>query len=179
MAIDVMTIPSIVFDVQGIDFIMDGAVEFCAKKTRFDGKERVLGAVRGGDCSVCEYLHYGLAQQMAEYLGSVDDTVKAVYIYEAENASCFDDAVPNRPGLSPVISMIVWVNRKNAALSSIIDMLRSAVETELRVLACPKSNALCYTSDVQVVDDAEVEMRTGYGAMINSLYVAPIKIWSR
>ena len=46
--------------------MMTKAVKFCASKTGLSEK-RIREAVYDGDCSVCEYLRYGLAQAMAEY----------------------------------------------------------------------------------------------------------------
>lgn len=171
--------PAIKFDSTIVTGMMEDAIEFCAKKTRFKDRERVLGALRCGDCSVCEYLRYGLAKGVAEYLGSVDDTVKAVYIYEPEYATSVDGPIPGRPNLSPGISLIAWVSRKSAALSSVVASVRSALAEEYRQLACPKANALCYELDVTVADDDEVQRRTGYGALISSLYVRPMEIWRR
>jgi len=33
--------------------------------------------------------------------------------------------------------------------------------------------------DVRLVDDKEVQERTGYGVLIGSLYVRPLEIWRR
>jgi hypothetical protein len=135
--------------------------------------------MRSGDCSVCEYLRYALAKGVAEYLGSMDDTVKAIYIYEPEYATSMDVAIPSRPNLSPGINLITWVSRKSAALSSVVASVNSALAEECKQLACPKANALCYQLDVEVADDDEVYRQTGYGLLINSLYVRPIEIWQR
>ena len=114
---------------------------------------------------------------MAEYLGSIDDTVKTVYTYEPEYATSVDGAVPEQP--PPGINLIVWVCRKSAALSSVVASVRSALTKESRQVACPEANALCYDLDVKVIDDNEVQRRTGYGALVNSLYVQPMTIWQR
>jgi len=167
------------FDSAIVTNMMEEAIEFCAEKAGLKGKEQAVEALRHGDCSVCEYLRYGLAKGVAEYLGSVDDTVKAVYIYEPEYATSGDGPLPGRPNLSPGISLIAWVRRKSAALSSVVTSVRSALAEEYRQLACPKANALCYELDVTVADDDEVQRRTGYGALISSLYVRPMEIWRR
>lgn len=167
------------FDTTIVTGMMEDAIKFCAEKTRFKDEEQVLGALRCGDCSVCEYLRYGLAEGVAEYLGLVDDTVKVIYTYEPEYATSMDESLPDRPNLSPGISMIAWVSRKSAALSSVVTSLASTLAEELRRLACPKANALCYMLDVKLVDDKEVQERTGYGALIGSLYVRPLEIWRR
>lgn len=171
--------PTIIFDTTVVGGMMADAIEFCAKKTSFKDREQVLEALRCGDCSVCEYLRYGLAKGVAEYLGSVDDAIKSVYIYEPEYATAMDVPIPDRPNLSPGISMIVWASRKSASLSSVVTMLGSALAEESRQLACPKANALCWSLEVQAVDDDEVKGRTGYGALIGSLYVCPTEIWRR
>jgi hypothetical protein len=57
--------------------------------------------------------------------------------------------------------------------------MRAALAEEYRHLGCAKANALCSELDVRVVDEDEVEKRTGYGALINSLYVRPIEVWHR
>jgi hypothetical protein len=158
---------------------MQDAIEFCATKTGLVAGEEVLGAVRGGDCCACDHLHYGLAKAMAEYLGSVDETVKAAYVYEPEYATHVDEPIPDRPRFSPAITMIVWASRKSAALTSVLNMLGTALTEELKGLVCSKSNALCHTLETHIVDDNEVFGRTGYGALVESLYVPPVKIWGR
>ena len=159
---------------------MGNAIEFCIEKTNLRDKEQVLEARRRGDCSACEYLRYGLAKGLAEYLASVDNRARAVYIYdEIETPTTWDERRPVRPNLSPGIRMIVWVKRKSPALSTLVDSLSSAVDKESRQLPCPNANALCHQLDITVVDDQEVQERKGYGALITSAYLRPIEIWHR
>jgi len=75
--------------------------------------------------------------------------------------------------------MIVWASRKSAALSSVVNMLSSAIAEEVKRLECPKSNALCHTVDTDIVDDGEVLGRTLYDALVRSLYVQPVEIWNK
>ncbi len=159
--------------------MMEEALEFCAKKAGLKGKEQARNVLLTGDCCVCEYLRYGLAQKMAEYLGSVDDTIQAIYTYEPEYATSADGAISARPNLSPGFNLIARVSRKSAALSSVAASMRSALAEEYRQLGCPNANALCSELDVRVVDEDEVKKRTGYGALISSLYVRPIEVWHR
>lgn len=159
--------------------MMEYALDFSARKMGHAGKEQVVEALRNGNCSVCEYVRYGLAQRIADYLGSVDDTVKAVYIYEPEYATAVDGTMADDPGLSTGIHMIAWVDRKTAALSSLIDVLDSSLAQEVKGFGCPKANALCYKLVVHIVDDEEVLTRRGYGALVDSFYVRPIEIWRR
>jgi hypothetical protein len=159
--------------------MMEEALEFCAGKAGLKGKAQAQDVLLAGDCCVCEYLRYGLAYKLAEYLGSVDDTIQAIYAYEPEYATSVDGAIPARPNLSPGFNLIARVSRKSAALSSVAASVRSALAEEYRQLGCPKANALCSELDVRVVDEDEVEKRIGYGALINSLYVRPIEVWRR
>jgi len=170
---------AITFDTTIVEAMFDDAIESCAKKMGFNGRTQVLERMRCGDCSVCGYLRYGLAKGVAEYLGSVDDTARAIYMYEPEQATSLDGPLPGRPGLSPGISLVAWVSRKSAAMSSVVASVSSALGEEYRKLVCPKANASCYQLDVQLTDDDEVQKRVGYGALVHSLYVRPTQIWSR
>ena len=165
------------FDNAIVTDMMEDAIEFCAKKKGLKDRKQALEAIRRGDCSICDYLCYSLAKGIAEYLGSVDDTVKTVYTYEPEYATSTDVAISSRS--SSGINLIVWVSRKSAALSSVIASVRSALAKEYKQIVCSEANAPCYDVDVKVVDDDEVQRRAGYGALINSLYVRPIEIWQR
>jgi len=138
-----------------------------------------LRTIQSGDCRACDHLHYAVAEAMAEYLGSVDETVKAAYVYEPEHATYMDEAIPDGPGFSPAVKMIVWASRKSAALTSVVNLLGTAITKELKQLVCSKSNALCYAVETHIVDDIEVLGRTGYGALIESLFVRPVEIWRR
>ena len=170
---------AITFDSAVMRRMVEHAVDFSTQKVGHKSREQTLEALQQGDCTVCEYLRYGLAQEVAKYLGSVDHTVKAVYVYEPEYATAGDGSVPDRSNLSPGISMIIWASRKNAALSSVVNLMSSALTEEIKRLACPKANALCHMLDAHVVDDDEVLGRTGYGALIDSFYVRPMEIWHR
>ena len=159
--------------------MMDEALGFCAEKAGLNSKEQAREALQDGDCCVCEYLRYALAQGVAKYLGSVDDNIEAVYTYEPEYATSVDEPVPGRPSPSSGFNLIARVSRKSAALSSIVASVGSALAEEFGRLGCPKANPLCFALDVQVVDEEEVRRRIGYGALIDSLYVRPMEIWHR
>ncbi len=165
----------ITFDTAVVTSMMEDAIEFCARKTGLKDREQVLEAMRRGDCSICEYLRHGLIKGVAKYLGSVDDTIEAIYTYEPEYATGTDYAIPASSGLN----LIARVNRKSAALSSVVASVSAALAEEYRELGCPKANALCYELDVKVADDDEVQKRIGYGALINSFYVRPTEVWHR
>jgi len=158
---------------------MNEAVTFCADKTRLQGWEQVSAARARADCSACEHLRYGLAKGIAAYLGSLDETIRVVYVFDPEAATHAESHVPSTPRLSPGISMLIWVSHKTAALTSLLTSVRQAAGEEFWRLPCPEANALCYALDAIVVDDQDVQERRGYGAMVNSFFVLPTEIWSR
>ena len=123
---------AITCDATVVQSMFEHAIESCAKETGLKDRAQVLERMRHGDCSVCEYLRYGLAKGVAEYLGSVDDTIRAIYIYEPEHATSLDEPIPDRPNLSPGISLIAWVSRKSAALSSVVESVSSALTQECK-----------------------------------------------
>ena len=170
---------AITFDTTVVRDMFENAIEFCAEKVGLNGRDQVIERMHCGDCSVCGYVRYDLAKGVAEYLGSVDDTVRAVYFYEPEYATRMDESLPEEPGLAPGISLIAWVSRKSAALSSVVGAVSTALAQEHKQFGCPKANALCYQLDVKVADDDEVQRRAGYGALIQSLYVRPTEVWRR
>ena len=158
--------------------MLEDALRAVAAKSRQSPRETLEG-MQGGDCATCDAVRYRLAEAVAEYLAAADPGVKAVYLYEPEYATGADSAVIERPSLSPGISMIVWSERRSAALSAMVASLNSRLAEEAEHLTCPKANALCWTLDAQIVDDQQVESNSGYGALINSLYVRPVQLWHR
>ena len=142
--------------------MMSGALESAAQKSGLQDGAEALRRVRGGDCAVCEYLR------------AADDAVRAVYIYDPERATDGEGIIS-----SPGISLIAWVSRRSAALGSLIELLRRALLEQREQFVCPRAQALCAALDVQVVDDAQVVARTGYGALLGSLHVRPTEVWRR
>jgi hypothetical protein len=167
---------TVVFDSARVAKMMDDAMEFCAKQSRLDGKEQALAALQGGDCCVCEYVRYALAKELAGFLGSVDQTVKAVYTYEPEFAAGAEVAIPAE-ALSRGINLVALVSRKSAALSSVVAAIDASLAEQRKALGCPQANGRCMDLDVKFVDDLEVQQRRGYGALIGSLHVNPVELW--
>jgi hypothetical protein len=178
MATQVVDMPTAKLGMGDVPTMLEEALQTVAAKSGQSPKE-TLEAMRGGDCATCETVRYRLAEAVAECLAVADPSVKAVYLYEPEYATGADSAVIERPNLSPGISMIVWSDRKSAALSAVVASLDSRLAEEADHLACPQANALCWTLDAQIVDDHQVQSNSGYGALINSLYVRPVELWHR
>ncbi len=162
-----------------IQEMVQSALAFSAEKAELSAAREVRREIAAGDCTVCEYLRYGLSKELGQYLGTIDRSVQAVYAYEPEYAAGVLHLDSAGPGIDRGINLIVSVDRKNHALDSIVASLEDAVKEGVRPLLCSKANGSCLALDVKVVDGDELASRRGYGALVSSVYVAPMRLWSR
>jgi hypothetical protein len=170
---------AMMFDSALVTSMMEESIAFSAEKTGDRIKEEVIDAILEGDCAACDYLKYSLAKKVGEYLGSVNETVKAVYVYEPEYGTGADNHFDhNSLGLKSGINLVAWVESKADTLSSIVAPLNEAlVEACQRLGIC--DDELRYLLDVKLTDDNEVSNKIGYGALVHSICVRPTQVWSR
>ena len=71
----------------------------------------------------------------------------------------------------------MWVGRRTAALTSLLDALDRALVAECASRL--DMDKLTHLLDAQIVDDVQVKDRTGYGALLASAQYKPIQIWQR
>jgi len=105
----------------------------------------------------------------------LDENVKAVYVvdYDATPQDlCFGEATP-----TSLIHLLVWAERKTGALDSLVAALGLALAQRYADLT--GRPRLTHLLDVQVIDDADVKNRVGYGALLSSLHHRPIQVWKR
>jgi hypothetical protein len=133
--------------------ILTQALEFCATKLNLESYETAVERLQQGD----------------------NIGIKAVYIFDFEATPediCFAEVTPDI-----IIHLIVWAQRKTAALNSLIGALdRALVRIHVELLHMPQ---LKHLLDVQVVDDRDVENRLGFGALFSSLHHRPLPVWKR
>jgi hypothetical protein len=157
------------------EITLSEALEFCAQKTGLPGRQAVIERLQQGDRNACKYCRYSIAKNVAQSLGSLDTTIKAAYVvdYDATPEDmCFCEETQGS-----LIHLIVWAERKTNALNSLVEALdRALVQRYADEIGTPK---LAHLLDVQVVDDADVKNRAGYGAMLSSLHQRPIQVWER
>jgi hypothetical protein len=170
---------TVTIDANAIETMVQRALAFCAEKTACADREEALLAVRQGDCSACGYVRYGLSKEIGAYLGDIDVSIRAVYTYEPEHCTGATERAIDEAELTRGINLILSVDRRRAALSSIIASLEDAVRVVRQRLVCSKANGSCYTLDVKVADEQEVVSRRGYGALISSIYARPLRVWAR
>ena len=157
------------------EFALTRALDFCAQKMGADSVQTAIDCLRQGNSTACQYCHYSLAKQVAESLGALDENVKAVYVvdYDATPEDlCFGEATP-----TSLIHLIVWAERKTSALDSLVAGLDLALAQKYADLT--GQHQLAHLLDVQVIDDADVKQRVGYGALLSSLHHRPIRLWER
>jgi hypothetical protein len=153
---------------------IDQALDSCVVKMKLQDRDEAAALLRQGSSEVRGYFEYGLVRHLAEYIGALDDQVQAVYQYEDEATA--DDAIFGEamPGL---MHMIIWAQRKTGALNSLIAALdRTVAQGYAELMETPE---LVHLLDVRVVDDAEVQSRSGFGAMLTWLHHRPLLVWKR
>ena len=155
--------------------ILDGAVEYCAQKMMLNGAQSVIDRLRTGDGRVCGYCNYSVAKQVAAHLGTLDDNVQAAYIYDYDATP--QDQCAGGGGRGLPIHLLVLADRETAALKVMVETWDRALAQGYAEVIGGRPSA--HVLDVQVVDNADVQKRVGYGALLSSLHYPPIQVWSR
>ena len=156
--------------------ILAEALFYCASKMSLDGPQAVTKRMRQGDGVACGYCLYSVAKQVAEEIGALDENVRAVYTFDCD-ATPEDECLGEVARGTPLVHLLVWTQRKTAALCALVSALdRALIRTYAEVLGEGRPASLL---DVQVIDDADVERRSGYGALLGSMYHRPVQVWQR
>jgi hypothetical protein len=153
--------------------VMNRALEFCARKMRAEGRQAAINRLQQGNHCAYEYCYYSIAEQVGAALGALDENVKAIYMFEYEATP--EDLCFSETKNAPLLHLLVWTQRKTEALNALVAMLDRALVRIFAQLIGPRQ--LKHLLDVQIIDDADVEGRTGYGAMLHSLHHRPLKVW--
>jgi hypothetical protein len=162
------------------DTMVEKAILFCAGKKFTGDTEQTRQALRKGRCDACEYLSYSLVRQVGEYLGSMDRTVKAVYAFKPDRAPLSQqDGNVTAGRRASGINLVAWVDRKSAALSALGTTLETVLSESRRKIGCVNATPACCNFNMQMVDDKEVQEGRGYGAIVQSMYVRSIQVWTR
>jgi hypothetical protein len=152
---------------------IESALEYTARKMHLEDVETVASMLRAGQSSARGYFEYAVARELAEHIGGLDAEVQGVYLYDPE--ATVDDIVFTELPIT-LVHLVVWARRKTGALTALLDALDRAVTTEFaRRIGNQQTSML----DFQVVDDAEVNSRTGFGAMLAWLHNRPLMVWKR
>ncbi len=114
-----------------------------------------------------------LARYLAEYLGSYDKDVKAVYVTDPlEN-----DRAENDPSPHAHMQLVVLAEPKTAALEGLVRALTRALTVELRERV--GWNEADARLQALVVESGDLEYLTRYAALLPSYHRHATPIWER
>jgi hypothetical protein len=136
-------------------------------------------AIADGDCMECEEFHQRLAYQIALYLAEREPTLRGVYRFDPTFASGEDARIRALPSESSMIELLVWTELRSDALIQEARALQEAFGEERLNWVCPKALEWCHALNIIVVDDRDVQMRHGYAALLDSLWVRPTRVWGK
>lgn len=156
------------------DSILSEALDFCVRETALDSRRAAVERLRQGDRITRSLCHYCLAERVAEHLGSCDNSIRAVYIYD-HDVAVEDELDPRVEGLQ--VHLIIWAEPWTAALSSLVAALDQALAKGLGDLT--EDEPLPHLLDVQLIDDDDVERRAGNAALFSSTHHQPVQVWKR
>lgn len=145
------------------------AIRYCAEKLKIEPEEAVE-LVCQDDKSANSYLRYALAKQLCGYLGGLGDTFKSIYIHGS--------AVKGISGSTSDIDMILLVNKKVDELAILLAKLNLLISKYYQLVMGEKTRGMQEMLDIKIIDEKDVFYRRGYGSVVTSIHVSPIKIWS-
>lgn len=160
------------------DRMVQQAISFCADKAFGGNVQQTLQALQQGRCEVCDVFSGNLIEQIGGYLGEIDRTVKAVFRYDPTiNPAINEDQPPTNTKAG--MNLIAWVDRKSAALSALGGTLEKVMSASQRKIGCRRATPICYTLDVAMVDDRDIDEQRGYGLIVKNHLVSSNPIWKR
>jgi hypothetical protein len=160
-----------------IDKMVDQAIVECAGELFAGDKRRMRRSLLEGHCEHCSRVSASLARQIGEYLGQMDRTVKAVYHYEPVEAPEVTPSQINEPYVG--INLVVWVERKSAALSALLETLETVLKAGQPRIGCADASPRCFSLDVKMITDQEVQERRGLGLLVEKAYLHSAPVWRR
>lgn len=150
------------------------ALRASAARMGLDDTAALISCIRRGDCTALSYYNHSIARQLADVLGSLSKDIRAIYAHDYEGATPEEAAFEDTPPV-PSVHMIIWAQRKTRALDALVETMDRAIGQHHRhVLGLIGLEPVL---DVKVVDDQDVKTRTGYAALLKSIYQPPIQIW--
>jgi hypothetical protein len=157
-----------------IESVLNKALKASAKKMALRDVKALIACIKEGDPVACSYCHYNVAKELGEVMGRMDSNIRAVYAYNFDD-NLSDENYPQNALPFSLVHMIIWAGRKTKALGALIEALDRALVIKHRDLF--GRSDLEHALDIQVIDDEDVKARTGYAALLKSIYQPPIEVW--
>ena len=122
-----------------------------------------------------QYFRHALAHEIAQVLGTYDQHVQAVYLFD-ESINPDAETEDYLPHVDLTIHLLLEVTSNSAALGSFITSLDRGLTEELREMPTKFSG---YTSflDIIPITKQAIQERRGYAALLSSIYARPRKVW--
>ena len=160
--------------VSAVDAVVTKALETSARKMGLADAEACLARLKKCEPAAFNYYCYNIAKELGEVLGSWSKNIKSVF------ACCYDEEVNGEECLEKLTSfslihLIILVEKKSKALDTLLDAVDSALAQRHRQMLGHKR--LERALDARVIDDEDVKNRTGYAALLRSVYRPPIQVW--
>ena len=159
------------------DTMIEKAIIECADSIFAGDTLRMRQSLLQSHCEHCRCVAQSLVRQLGEYLGQVDQTVKAVFHYEPIEGSGKEPPGISEPHVG--INLVVWVERKSAALSALIEALETVLQNSQRQIGCAAANPKCFALDVKLVSDHEVQDECGLGLLVRNTSIRSMPVWER
>jgi len=159
------------------DKMFDQAIVECADEIFAGDALRMRQSLLQSHCENCQCVAVCLARLIGEYLGQVDRTVKAVYNYQPLEDTDKETFKTSEPFVG--INLVVWVERKSAALSALLETLESALNASRNQIGCAIATPACFALDVMLVSDHDVHEGQGLGLLIRAAGIRSINVWNR
>lgn len=169
--------PGIQVDQALTDTMIEKAIIECADTIFAGDTLRMRQSLLQSHCEHCRCVVQSLVRQLGDYLGQVDRTVKAVYHYEPVEESGKELPGTNEPHVG--INLVVWVERKSAALSALIGALETVLKNSQRQIGCAAASPRCFALDVKLVSDHEVQEERGLGLLVRNASIRSMPVWER
>lgn len=168
------SLPRRIDPVSTANSIVNTALTNSVDKMRLGNVQAFIDCIKKGDPMACSYCHYNIAKELGRVLGLWDKDIKAVYAYGYDDNTTAEECHEDISS-SSLIHMIIWVGRKTNALKALIESIdRAMVQVHRRLLGFKDIE---HVLDIQVIDDDDVKNRTGYAALLKSIYQTPVKVW--
>lgn len=119
-----------------------------------------------------------LATEVAEYLGQVDKTVKAIFHYRPKVDG---PAAPEESNTSahPLhgVNLVVWVERKSAALNALVETLESVMTLSLQKIGILENEF--FILDARLVDDRDIQTGRSFALLVENSTLESSLAWRR
>lgn len=162
------------------DRLVENALINCANRFTGGDTKPVITAIRTGNAEICNCIRVNLTNQIAKKIGEIDKTVKAIYTYQAVDTSKYSD---DSPGLNQrvnyTINLVVWVERKSAALDALVASLEKDIQESQEKQGNFVGNRYQFNLNLISIEDDDITNNRGFGSIVNNEYFRTRRIWNR